>query len=253
MFLIALLVSEIIDFSVSVSSTIQIFAVYFRIIHAMASSSKITFKCDNVERFTYLGSCEKYYFCWAIGEAHAVLTCPHRKAFDPMTRACVFNFAVCDVAPKCNFDKRILPNPNDKATFFACKFRFLSKKFVLRKHDCAAGREFDAALGYCKSKFHVLEDDIPSDGDSDSFEHVECEKPGIFIGHYHSNECEYYECIVKSVSRGTLKLIRHRHTDHMFKIGENDNGVELQRACFKIQLLTCLAHIMFQSAILSFL
>lgn len=217
--------------------------------------AKTTFKCDSVGRFAYPGACEKYYYCWAAGEAHAVFTCPHRKAFDPMTRACVFNFAVCADAPKCNFNKRILPNPNDKSTFFACKFRLLSKEFALRKHDCAAGREFDAALGYCKSKIHVLDDVIPPDSESDPIEHVVSKEPGIFFEYYYSNQCEHYECSVKSVSRGTLKLMRRKHTDHMFNIGENDNynGVESQRVCFKLQLLSCLAHVMFQSAILNFL
>lgn len=207
--------------------------------------AQTAFKCDDIGRFTYPGSCEKYYFCWNIGGAHAVFTCPHRKAFDPMTRLCVHDFAVCAVAPKCNFYKHILPNPNDKSTFFVCKFRFLSKKFVLRKHDCAVEREFDAELGYCKSKFHVLDNDMSSDG----LEQVECEKPGIFIDRYHSHECNYYECIVKSVSKGTLELICHRHTDHMFNISENDDGVVLQHACFKLQLLSCFAHIIFKRAI----
>lgn len=206
--------------------------------------AKTAFRCDNVGRFAHPGSCEKYYFCWDIGGPHAVFTCPHKKAFDPMTRFCIYNFAVCAAAPKCNFNKHILPNPNDKSTFFVCKFRFQSKKFVLRKHDCAAGREFDAELGYCKSKFHILDDDISSDGDSVSFEHVECEKPGIFIDYYHPNESKYYECIVKSVSSGTFKLIRHYN--HMFDIGKTCDGVELQRACFKLQLICCFVHIIFK-------
>lgn len=215
--------------------------------------AKTVFKCDDVGRFTYPGNCEKYYFCWNIGRAYAVFNCPHRKAFDPMARLCVYNFAVCSDAPKCDFNKHILPNPNDKSTFFVCKFRFLSQKFVLRKHDCAVGREFDTELGYCKSKSHVLDNDVSSDGDSNSLEQVECERPGTFIDPYHSNECKYYECIVKSVSRGTLQSIRHRQTDHMFNISKNDDGVELQRACFKLQLLACFAHIVFTRAILSFL
>lgn len=216
-------------------------------------AAKTAFKCDNIGRFSYSGSCEKYYFCWNIGGDYAVFTCPRKKAFDPVTRHCVHNFAVCAVAPKCNFDKHVLPNPIDKSTFFVCKFRYSSKKFVLRKQDCAEGREFDAKLGYCKSKFHVLDDDISSDSDDDSFENVECEKPGIFADYHHSNECKYYECIVKSVSKGTFKLIRHKCSDHMFNVGKNDDGVKLQSACFKLQLLTCVVHIIFNSAILSFL
>lgn len=196
------------------------------------------FKCDNVGRFAYPGSCEKYYFCWNIGGFYAIFICPHKKAFDPVTRHCVYNFAVCAGAQKCKFNKHILPNSNDNSTFFVCKFRYLSNKFVLRKQDCAAGREFDVEFGYCKSKF--LDDDISSDS-SDSFEHVECEKPGVFID-YHSNDSKYFECIVKSVSKGTFKLIRHKYSDHMFNTGEN-NGVLLQCTCFELQLLSFVLYI----------
>lgn len=197
------------------------------------------FECDNVGRFAYSGICEKYYFCWDIGEVYAVFTCPHKKAFDPMTRLCVYNFAVCAVAPKCKHDKRILPNANDNSTFFVCKFRYLSNKFVLRKQHCAAGREFDAEFGYCKSKF-LNDDDFSSDS-SDSFENVECEKPGVFID-YHSNDTKYYECILESVSKGTIKLIRHKYSDHMFNVGKNDSVI-LQCTCFKLQLLSFFVHI----------
>lgn len=205
--------------------------------------AKNTFKCDSVGRFTYPGSCEKYYFCWSIGEAFAVFTCPHPKAFDPVTQLCVYNFAACAVAPKCNFDNHILPNPNDKSTFFVCKFRYLSKKFALRKHNCATGRAFNAELGYCISKFQFLDDNISPNSDSDSFENVECERPGIFIDYYHSNEYKYYECIVKSASKGTFKLKRHKFTDHVFNVSANDDGVRLQCVWFKLQLIACFVHI----------
>lgn len=161
-------------------------------------------KCDNVGRFAHPGNCEKYYFCFNKNEDQKLLNCPHHQAFDPITRTCVHDFAVCAVAPKCTPDQRALPNVNDKSTYFECKFRHLSKKIVLRKRSCAEGREFDAELGYCKSKF--LDSDFPSDS-SNSAENMECEQVGIFTDY--SNDFGYYECMVKSVSKGTLKLIRH--------------------------------------------
>lgn len=106
--------------------------------------------------------------------------------------------------PRANNKKRMLPNPDDHATFFECKHRPSSHAPVLRKRDCAEGRAFDAELGFCKSKFS--DDDVPFD-DSDSSEELECEKPGIFTDR--STDYDYYECVVKSVSKGTLKLIRH--------------------------------------------
>lgn len=193
------------------------------------------FKCDKVGRFIYSGSCEKYYFCWDAFHEHAIFTCPDNRAFDPITRRCVYNFAVCASAPKCKPGKRILPNPNDKFTFFKCKFRYLSKKIVLRKQDCADGREFNADLGYCKSIFDY--DSISSDS-GDSSENVECEKPGLFIDYLDHSKC--YECIVKSVSKGSLKLIRHEC--HKFKIYKN-HGASLHFTCFISYLLSFFVHV----------
>lgn len=176
------------------------------------TESTIPFKCDNVGRFAHPNNCQKYYFCFNKNEVHKVFDCPHHLAFDPITRTCVHNFAVCASAPKCDIGKRILPNVNDKSTYFECKFRHLSKNVVLRMRNCAAGREFDAELGYCKSKF--LNDDFPSD-ESNSSEDMECEQVGIFTDYL--NDFGYYECVVKSVSNGTLKLIRHScPAYHMF-------------------------------------
>lgn len=163
-----------------------------------------SFKCDDIGRFAHPNDCEKYYFCFNRNETHIVFTCPNHLAFDSVTQRCVHNFAVCATVSKCTHDKRILPNANDKSTYFECKFRHLSQHFVLRKRNCAAGREFDAELGYCKSKY--LNDDFPSDN-SNSFEDSECEQVGIFTDY--SNDFGYFECVVKSVSNGTLQLIRH--------------------------------------------
>lgn len=163
-----------------------------------------SFKCDNFGRYAHPNSCEKYYFCFIKNEDYKVFNCPDDLAFDPITQTCVHSFAVCAAAPKCTHDKRIFPNPNDKSTFFECKFRHVSKHFVLRKRNCAVGRVFDAELGYCKSKF--LNDDFPADS-SNSLEDLECEQVGVFTDY--SNDFGYFECVVKSVSNGILKLRRH--------------------------------------------
>lgn len=161
--------------------------------------------CHSVGRFEHPESCEKYNFCYDVLTDKKEFNCESNKAFDPLTQRCVYNYSVCARAPKCFIDnKRILPNPNDKATFFECKHRPSSRSYILRKQNCAEGHEFDADLGYCKSKFS--DDDAPSD-DNDSSEELECEKPGIFTDH--TNDFDYFECVVKSVSKGTLKLIRH--------------------------------------------
>lgn len=166
---------------------------------------EIWIRCENVGRFAHPDSCEKYYFCYDKYEDHKEFTCPNGKAFSPVNQQCVYNYAVCAKAPKCSTEntKRILSNPNDNTTFFECKLRPSSNTFVLRKRECAEGREFVAELGFCKSKFS--DDDVPFD-DSDSSEELECEKPGIFTDH--TTDYNYYECVVQSVSKGTLKLIR---------------------------------------------
>lgn len=195
-------------------------------------SEPAQFKCDRIGRFAYLGNCEKYYFCWDTTGSAFEFSCPRNKAFDATTQLCVYNFAVCATAPKCKQDRLILPNLKDKSTFFVCKWRHLSNKIVLRKKDCAEGREFNANLGYCRS---IFPDDIVSSDSSDSSERVECEQPGIFI-----DLNRYYECIVKSVSKGTLKLIQHKCFDHhVFHMDKNED-VTLHGAWFKIHLLSSL-------------
>lgn len=170
----------------------------------------IQFKCNDAGRFAYPGSCEKYFFCWDKSDdvkKFRIFTCPHNTAFDPATQLCVHDFGVCAVALKCEHDsKRVLPNPDDKSTFFQCKHHHSSKKIMLQKRECAEGREFDAEYEYCKSIF--AQDDVSLIDSSDSSEDiVECEKPGIFMDY--SNDSNYYECIVKSVSKGSLKLVHH--------------------------------------------
>lgn len=95
-----------------------------------------------------------------------------------------------------------MPNPNDKETFFECKLEDnddLTETFEVRKYSCGYDREFDADLGYCKLT-------LQEDGSADAKE--ECTEAGIYIDF--SNESRYFECIVKSVTKGKLKLIHHK-------------------------------------------
>lgn len=168
------------------------------------------FKCDSVGRFACSHSCEKYYFCWDTTGDHAVFECPHHRAFDPITQLCVHNFAVCAAAPKCEVDRQIAANPDDKTTFFECRSEEKddddedsTETFEVRKQDCADGREYDANLGYCT--ITPVEDGSTDDS---SAEKPDCTETGISIDF--SNESRYYECIVKSVAKGKLKLIHHK-------------------------------------------
>lgn len=163
-----------------------------------------SFKCNDIGRFAHPSSCEKYYFCFNKNEDHKLFSCPNHMAFDSTTQTCGHSFSGCASAPMCTHDKRIFANSYDKSSYFECKFLHLSKRFVVRLRHCAAGREFDAELRYCKSKF--LNDDFPTDS-SNSLEDLECEQPGIFTDY--SNDFGYFECKVTSVSNGSLKLIRH--------------------------------------------
>lgn len=200
------------------------------------------FKCNSIGRFAHRNSCEKYYFCWDISGVYATFDCPNKQAFDPVTQLCVYNYAVCALAPKCTLDKRILPNQNDNSTYFVCKLRHLSRQFVLRKQNCADGREFDTNVGYCVSKF--LDDDISTDS-NDSSETIECEKPGTFIDCHYSNGPTCYECKVKSVSNGTFKLIRQKCVYHSLNMVKSDSvSAKCACICFKLQLLSVFLHIM---------
>lgn len=164
--------------------------------------SSTEFKCERVGRFAHPNSCEKYYFCWDAIHDHAVFTCPYNEAFNPKTQHCEYDYSVCDAAPKCQADEQFLPNPEDKSTYFECRFikSFSDEdrsdnQYRLYKENCGNGGEFDADLGYCKL---TAEDEDDSSESSDSANKVECKEAGVFIDH--SDDSSYYECIPKSVT-----------------------------------------------------
>lgn len=175
------------------------------------STAAPEFKCDSVGRFECPHSCEKYYFCWDTTGDHAVFSCPHHKAFDPVTQLCVHNYAVCAAAPKCEVDRQIVSDPNDKASFFECRLNESdddddesTETFEVRKQECAEGREFDADLGYCA----LIPQEDDGSTDESTAEKQDCTQVGISIDF--ANESRYFECIVKNVAKGKLKLIHHK-------------------------------------------
>lgn len=158
------------------------------------------FTCQSVGRFPHPDSCEKYYYCWDTVHSYAEFSC--HRAFDPVNKLCVNNYAACPLAPTCEADKQVFPFPDDKSAFFECKLEkddeAVSPVYEIRKEECARGREFNAELGYCTTP--------PSE--TGSTERFECTGVGIFIDY--SSEIHYIECVIKSISKGTLKAIRRK-------------------------------------------
>lgn len=173
---------------------------------AEPSTEAPAFSCQSVGRFVHPDSCEKYYFCWDSVGTYAEFSCSHSHAFDPLTKTCVQNYAICESAPKCQVDREIITIEDDKSTFFECKWHSdgLIGAFELRKHECVKGREYDPEVGFCK--LPAADDDVPVDSEpSDKFV---CQERGIFIDF--KDETKYIECIVKSVEKGILKTVHRK-------------------------------------------
>lgn len=173
---------------------------------AEPSTEAPAFSCQSVGRFVHPDSCEKYYFCWDSVGTYAEFSCSHSHAFDPLTKTCVQNYAICESAPKCQVDREIITIEDDKSTFFECKWHSdgLIGAFELRKHECLKGREYDPEVGFCK--LPAADDDVPTDSEpSDKFV---CQERGIFIDF--KDETKYIECIVKSVEKGILKTVHRK-------------------------------------------
>lgn len=180
------------------------------------------FKCKRVGRFAYPDSCEKYHFCWDTTHDHAVFTCPYNEAFNPKTQHCEIDFAICETAPKCKFDRQLFPNPEDKSTYFRCSFKShgisdeheSNSQYRLYKENCYGG-EFDTELGYCKLTAEDEDEDDSSEIDK-SANKMECKEAGIFIDR--SDDSRYYECIVKSVKYA--KIHQTCPYDHVFSMAD---------------------------------
>lgn len=164
------------------------------------------FTCQSVGRFPHPESCEKYYFCWDTVHSYATFSCP--KVFDPVSKRCVDNYAVCPLAPTCETDKQVLPFPDDKTVYFECKLEkdknAVTPVYEIRKEECEKGREFDAESGYCR----LITSTEWTSSESGSSERFECNGTGIYIDY--SSEKHYIECVVKSVCKGILKAVRRK-------------------------------------------
>lgn len=180
------------------------------------------FKCKRVGRFAHPSSCEKYYFCWDAVHDHAVFTCPYFEAFNPKTQRCEMDFAVCDIAPKCQFDLQMLPNPEDNSTYFECRITHSSdenesedrNQYRLYMEHCGYRGLFDAKLGYCKLTAEHADDSLENDENDESKNKMECKDAGIFIDH--SDESRYFECIVKNVTYTKIhQICPHRYVFSM--------------------------------------
>lgn len=175
-----------------------------------------SFECKKVGRFPHPSSCTKYHYCWDINSWSSEFTCTEYRAFDPVTQQCVVNYGVCALVPKCNNDKQIIPNPDDKWSFFVCKINeFESNEIELLRIPCANYREYDEKLGYCKLTSVIGDMVLDSDEKLDS--NVACDETGLFIDY--EDDTKYFECVVKSVSKGILKPIHHKcPTYHVFSM-----------------------------------
>lgn len=165
------------------------------------------FECKKVGRYPHPSSCTKYYYCWDNDSWAYEFTCPEHRAFDPVTQYCVLNYGVCALAPKCSHNKQIIANPDDKWTFFECKInQFKSNEIELHCRPCANHREFDEKLGYCK--LTSVNGEVATDSEELVDSNVQCGERGLMIDY--EDDTKYYECVVRSVSKGILKPIRHK-------------------------------------------
>lgn len=174
-------------------------------------------ECKKVGRFAHPSSCTKYYYCWLnTGLAHE-FNCPEHRAFDPISQHCVENFGVCSAAPKCNNDKEIITNPDNKWSFFECILKQNeSNEFELHCKPCADDREYDDKLGYCKVA--SVNGEMLLDSDEFTDDSI-CGETGLFIDY--EDDTKYYECVVRSVARGILKAIHHKcPMFHVFSMNE---------------------------------
>lgn len=179
-------------------------------IHIPDTSSQ---ECKKVGRFAHPSSCTKYYFCWQNFGTPYEFNCPEHRAFDPISQHCVVNYGVCAIAPKCNNDKQIITNPDDKWSFFEC---FLKQNetnaFELHCKRCADDRQYDDKLGYCKVASANGEMTLDSDESTDD---SMCGETGLLIDY--EDDTKYYECVVKSVTKG-LGLYQNIHLPEIIAV-----------------------------------
>lgn len=75
---------------------------------------------------------------------------------------------------------------------------------MIFSEKCHGEREFDMQLGYCKE---VATEPTSSAESEESKEKFECNAVGIYADIH--DETKFFECKLKSVSKGKLKLCHH--------------------------------------------
>lgn len=144
-----------------------------------------------------------------------------------VSQHCVINYGVCASAPKCDHDKEIKPNPDNKWTFFQCKLdQDNANGFKLHCIPCDDDREYDDKLGYCK--LPSVNGELVADANQLT-DGKTCSESGLFIDY--DDDTRYYECVVESVAKGILKAIRYKcPIYHVFSMQD--------RKCVPLSILT---------------
>lgn len=172
-----------------------------------SSTEEPAFSCSQsgVGRFARPGNCHDYYYCWDSIHDHETFSCKS-KVFDPIIKQCVNNWAHCESSPKCEEDRQVFADPDDINSFFVCKLPPgpLNPGFIVQKEKCHGEREFNPQLGYCKE---VLTEPTSPAESEESEEKFECNAVGIYADIH--DETKFFECTLKSVSKGKLKLHHH--------------------------------------------
>lgn len=171
----------------------------------LPSSTEVpTFSCNQsgVGRFARPGNCHDYYYCWDSIHDYVTFSCKS-KVFDPISKQCVNNWAHCESTPKCEEDHQIMADPDDINSFFVCKSPPgpLNTGFIVQKDKCRGVREFDPQLGYCKE---VITESTSSAESEESKKKFECNAVGIYADI--NDETKFFECTLKSVSKGRFRL-----------------------------------------------
>lgn len=110
--------------------------------------------CRKRGTFSHPTNCQKYIECNACG-GNQVLTCPYEEAFDG--KRCSNEWSQCNNIPRCSFDRELLIDPWDNASYFICIKRkgLFDKYFVFRRH-CPNYHEFFGVKQQCIRNVSVV-------------------------------------------------------------------------------------------------
>lgn len=109
-------------------------------------------KCPRFGRHPHPANCRKYIQCTFGGE-NTVYNCGFNEAFDPKANRCTDDWISCASLAKCKYDKELLIDPYDKASYFICvRQRGVAgkkKNFRIYRRQCPRGRIFDIVKQRC--------------------------------------------------------------------------------------------------------